>query len=165
MKIGVSMISGPNLILYGILFGGHKFMLFSLFRNPDTLGEVRYGLACSNIIDSTSTVMPLIPLVIYTLLGNTNSPTPLHRTAFTIPPVLTLVIQKSPPVARSQLRIFVSKILPKKLIIHTHTPDGAVSRSFVLYCEANTSESVASPIRSSGPLMASFASLCWNHGC
>jgi hypothetical protein len=42
------------------------------------------------------------------------------------------------------------------LIIHTHTPGGAVSKSFVLYCEAKTSEFVASPMGSSGPLMASF---------
>jgi len=84
--MGVSMISRPNLIPYGILFGGHKFMLFSLFRNTDTLGEVCYGLACLNIIDSTSTAMPLIPLVIYTLLGNPNGPAQLHLTAFTPPP-------------------------------------------------------------------------------
>lgn len=110
--MGVSMINRPNLIPYGILFGGHRFMLFSLFHNLDTLGEVRYGLACSNIIDSTSTVMPLIPLVIYTLLGNTGGPALLRRTAFVIPPVLIPVIQKSTPVTRSQLGRFVSNILP-----------------------------------------------------
>jgi hypothetical protein len=93
--MGVSMIGGPNLIPYGILFGGHKYMLFSLFRNADTLGEVRYGLACSNNIDSTSPTTPLIPFVIYTLLGNTNGPVPLHQTTFAIPPVLTPVIRKT----------------------------------------------------------------------
>ena len=110
--MGVSMISGPNPIPYGILFGGHRFMLFSLFRNLDTLGEVHYGLACSNIIDSTSAVMPLIPLVIYTLLGNTGGPAPLRRTTFTIPPILTPVIQQPAPVTRSQLGRFISKVLP-----------------------------------------------------
>src|SRR5882762_413936 len=109
--MSVSMISGSNLIPYGIFFSGHRFMLF-LFCNPDTLGEVCYGLVCSNIIDSTSTAMPLIPLVIYTLLGNTNSPALLHQTAFAIPPILTPVIQKSTYVTQSQLQRFVSKIIP-----------------------------------------------------
>jgi len=68
-------------------------MMFSLFCNPDTLGEFCYGLACSNINDSTSTAIPLIPLVIYTLLGNTNGPALLHWTAFAIAPILTPVIQ------------------------------------------------------------------------
>ena len=44
----------------------------------------------------------------------------------------------------------------KKAIFHTHTPSGAVSRSFVLYREPDASESVASPVRSIGPLMAPF---------
>ena len=36
-----------------ILFGGHKFMLHSLFCNADTLGEVHFCLASSDIIDCT----------------------------------------------------------------------------------------------------------------
>jgi hypothetical protein len=54
-------------------------MLFSLFRNADTLWAVRYGLARSDIIGCTNIATPLIlALIIYTLLGNTNSP--LHPT-------------------------------------------------------------------------------------
>jgi hypothetical protein len=144
-------------------------MLFSLFCNVDTLGEVRYGLACSNIIDSTSTTMPLIPLVIYTLLGNTSGPAQLRQPAFTIPPILTPVIQDSKVVTRSRFRKFASSISPvcmpkfwrganlkKKVIIHTHTLSGAVSKSFVLYREPDVSESVTSPVRSIGPLTAPF---------
>ena len=110
--MGVSIIGGPNLIPYGILFNGHRFMLFSLLHNADTLGEVHYGLACSNIIDSTSAVVPLIPLVIYTLLGNTNGPAQLCQTAFTVPPVLTLVIQDSKLVTWSRFQKFMSSISP-----------------------------------------------------
>jgi hypothetical protein len=106
--MGVSMIGGPTIIPYGILFGGHKFMLFSLFRNVDTLGDFRYGLACSHIIDSISVTTPLIPLVIYTLLGNTNGPVQLRPTVFSVPPVVTPVIQNSELVARSKLQKFKS---------------------------------------------------------
>jgi len=98
------MIGGQSLIPYGILFGGHRFMLFSLFRNADTLGEVRYGLACSDIIDCTNTVTPLVPLVIYTLLGNTDGPVQLHQHTFTIPPVPTPVILDAKPVSRNRFK-------------------------------------------------------------
>jgi hypothetical protein len=47
-------------------------------------------------------------------------------------------------------------LFKKKVIIHTHTPGGAVSKSFVLYHEPDASKSDASPIRSIGPLMAPF---------
>lgn len=40
-------------------------MLFSLFRNENTLGEARYGLACSEIIDCTDNARLIIPLVTY----------------------------------------------------------------------------------------------------
>jgi len=73
---------GQNPIPYGILFRGDKFILF---RNANTLGEVRYGLTCSSIIDNTSTATPLIPLIIYTLMGKTN-PATLHKSTFSIPP-------------------------------------------------------------------------------
>jgi hypothetical protein len=105
--MGVSMIGGKNLIPYGILFGGHRFMLFALFRNADTVGEVRYGLACSDIIDCTDVATPLIPLIIYTLLGNTSDSVQLYQPAFAIPPVATPAIQESNPVTRSK---FVSAI-------------------------------------------------------
>ena len=88
--MGVSMISGSTQIPYGLLFGGEKFMFFSLFLNADTVGEVRYGLACSDIISSTNAATPLIPLTIYTLLGNTNK---LFQPTFTIPAIPTPVIQ------------------------------------------------------------------------
>jgi len=58
MKMGVSMIGGPTPIPYGLLFGGDKFMFFSLFLNENTVGEVRYGLACSDIISSTNAATP-----------------------------------------------------------------------------------------------------------
>ena len=106
------MIGGPNLIPYGILFGGHRFMLFSLFRNADTLGEVCYGLTCSDIIDCTNIVTPLIPLIIYTLLGNANGPVQLCQPTFAIPPIPTPVIQDSKPVTQSRLRKSVSSISP-----------------------------------------------------
>jgi hypothetical protein len=172
--MGVSMIGGPNLIPYGILFGGHRFMLFSLFRNADTLGEVRYGLACSDIIDCTNIATPLIPLIIFTLLGNTNGPVELCQPTFAIPPVLTPVVRDSKPVTQSKLRKSVSSISPvcvpefqrgatnlifvfkKKVIFHTHSPSGAVFRSFLLYREPDASESVASPVRSIGPLIDPF---------
>src|SRR5260221_10550907 len=98
--MGVSMIGQPNLTPYGILFGGHKFMLFSLFRNADTIGEVRYGLACSNIIDCTNVATPLIPLIIYTLLGNIDDPVQLYQPTFAIPPIPTPVILAPTPVTR-----------------------------------------------------------------
>ena len=107
--MGVSMIGNPNIIPYGILFGGHRFMLFSLFRNADTLGEIRYGLACSDIIDCTNVVTPLIPLIIFTLLGNSND-LQLYQPTFAIPPVLTPVIQDKDPVTRSKFRNFVSQL-------------------------------------------------------
>jgi len=100
--MGVSMIGGSNLIPYGILFGGHKFMLFSLFRNAHTLGQVRYGLACSDIINCTDIATPLIPLIIFTLLGNTND-LQLYQPTFTIPPIPSPVIQDSNPVTQSRL--------------------------------------------------------------
>ncbi|SRR6266545_6037549 len=110
--MGVSMIGGQDLIPYGILFGGHRFMLFSLFRNANTLGEVRYGLACSDIIDCvTDTATPLIPLIIYTLLGNTNGPVQLCQPTFAIPPILTPVIQDSRPVTQSGFQKIVSSIV------------------------------------------------------
>jgi hypothetical protein len=107
------MIGGGNLIPHGVLFGGHKFMLFSLFRNADTLGEVRYGLACSDIIDCTNPTTPFIPLMIYTLLDNTGGPVQLRQPTFTIPPIPRPVIQDSgKPVTRSKLQKFVSSISP-----------------------------------------------------
>jgi hypothetical protein len=87
--MGVSMISEENLIPYGILFGGHRFMLFSLFSSADALGEIRYGLACSGIIDCTDNVTPLIPLIISTLLGSAGGPAPLCLPTFAITPVPT----------------------------------------------------------------------------
>src|SRR5260221_11978744 len=107
--MGVSMIGQPNLTPYGILFGGHKFMLFSLFRNVDTLGEVRYGLACSDIIDCTYIATPLIPLIIFTLLGNTND-LQMYQPTFAIPPILTPDVQDTKPVTRSKFRNFVSTL-------------------------------------------------------
>lgn len=59
-KLGISMIRAGNPVS---CFGGHKFMLFSLFRNENTLGEARYGLACSEIIDCTDNARLIIPLV------------------------------------------------------------------------------------------------------
>jgi len=103
------MIGGINPIPYGILFGGHSFMLFSLFRNADIVGEVRYGLSCSDIIDCTNITTPLIPLVIYTLLG-TNDPVQLYQPTFAIPPVPIPVIQVSKAVTRSKFRNFVSTL-------------------------------------------------------
>ncbi len=99
------MIGGPTPIPYGLLFGGEKFMFFSLFLNANTVGEVRYGLACSDIISSTNAATPLIPLTIYTLLGNTDE---LFQPTFTIPPILTPVIQDPIPVTRSKLKKFVT---------------------------------------------------------
>ena len=173
--MGVSMIGRPNLIPYGILLGGHRFMLFSLFRNADKLGEVRYGLACSDIIDCTNIATPLIPLIIYILLGNTNGPVQLRQPTFTIPPTPTPVIQDTNPVTRSRFQKFVSSVVcmpefrrgatniifvfkknAKNIVLHTNTPSGAVSRSFLLYREPDASESEISPVRSIGPLMASF---------
>ena len=80
-------------------------MFFSLFRNEDTVGEVRYGLACSNIISSIDTATPLIPLCIYTLLGNANE---LLQPTFTIPPIETpVIIQEDKPLTRSKFGKFV----------------------------------------------------------
>ena len=114
--MGVSMIGGRELIPYSILFGGHNFMLFSLFRSADPLGEVRYGLVCSDIIDCTNVATPLIPLIIYTLLGNTNGPVRLCQPTFIIPPIPTPVIQDSKkPVTRSRLRGSISPVCVTEL--------------------------------------------------
>ena len=99
------MIGGPTLIPYGLLFGGQKFMFFSLFVNENTLGEVRYGLACSDIISSTDAATPLIPLTVYTLLGNTND---LFQPTFTIPPIPIPVIQDPKPVTQRRVKSFVT---------------------------------------------------------
>jgi len=148
-------------------------MLFSLFCNADTLGEVRYGLACSDIIDCvTDTATPLIPLIIYTLLGNTNGPVQLCQPTFAIPPVPAPVIQDRNPVTRSRFKkftstvvcmhefwrgatnlIFVFKKKAKNIVLRTDTPSGAVSRSFLLNREP---DAVASPVRSIGPLTTTF---------
>ena len=168
--MGVSMIGRQNLIPYGILFGGPRFMLFALFRNADTLGEVRYGLACSDIIDCINAVTPLIPLIIYTLLGNTNASVQLYQPTFTIPPVPAPVIQDSNVITRSRIQkfassklvssvvcmpefrrgatnlIFVFKRKARNVVFHINTPSGAVSRSFLLYREPGAFESNASPV-------------------
>ncbi|KAF5384079.1 hypothetical protein D9615_003428 [Tricholomella constricta] len=159
MKLGVSMIGRANKVPYGVLFGGHRFILFSLFCNADTLGEVRYGLACSDIIDCTKISTPFIPLIIYTLLGNANGPVQLCQPTFTIPPVPTPAIQDSKPVTRSRLKKFVSSHLPAKVIFHMCTPRDAVSRSFVLYREPDASESVAAPVRFLGALTTPILSI------
>jgi len=164
------MIGNPSIIPYGILFGGHRFMLFSLFRNADTLGEIRYGLTCSNIIDCTNVATPLIPLIIFTLLGNSND-LQLYQPTFTIPPVPTPVIQDKDLVTRSKFRNFVSKFPVRisgfqrgvtdlmfvfktkgKAIFHIHTPSGATSRSLLLYHQS-TLQAVENPFASSASLI------------
>jgi len=95
------MIGGSTPIPYGLLFGGENFMFFSLFLNTNTVEEVRYGLACSDIISSTNVATPLIPLTIYTLLGNTDE---LFQPAFTIPPIPTPVIQDPKPVTLHRMK-------------------------------------------------------------
>ena len=149
------MIGEENMIPYGILFGGHRFMLFSLFSNANPLGEVRYGLACSGIIDCTDNATPLIPLIIYTLLGSADGPAPLCLPTFAIPPVPTPAVQDHKLVRKSSYGKFMSSILPvcgliqqgttnlifvskKKVIIHTSAAGGAMSRTFVLRQEPDT---------------------------
>ncbi|KIM49164.1 hypothetical protein M413DRAFT_60545 [Hebeloma cylindrosporum] len=66
-KIGLSMISGA--IPYAILFGGDRFMVFSLFMDPNTIGAPRYGLYCSDIVKVSNVSTPFIPLVTFMLLG------------------------------------------------------------------------------------------------
>lgn len=110
--MGVSMIGEENMIPYGILFGGHRFMLFSLFSNANALGEVRYGLACSDIIDCTDNATPLIPLVISTLLGSADGPAPLCLPTFAAPPVPIPAVQGHEPVTKSSCGKFISSILP-----------------------------------------------------
>ncbi|KIM87548.1 hypothetical protein PILCRDRAFT_95786 [Piloderma croceum F 1598] len=152
MKMGVSMIAGAggqNPIPYGILFGDHKFILFSLFRNEDTLGEVRYGLACSSIIDTTSTATPLIPLIIYTLLGKTNRAT-LHKSTFSIPPIPISVKQDSRAVTRNRKNKFISLIKAAKVTLHISS---TASESSTLVREPNSS--VNSAATSFGPLTQS----------
>lgn len=138
MKMGVSMIGEENMIPYGILFGGHRFMLFSLFSNANALGEVRYGLACSDIIDCTDNATPLIPLVISTLLGSADGPAPLCLPTFAAPPVPIPAVQGHEPVTKSSCGKFISSILPKKVIIHTSATGGAIPRTFVLRQEPAT---------------------------
>ena len=149
------MIGEENMIPYGILFGGHRFMLFSLFSNANPHGEVRYGLACSGIIDCTDNTTPLIPLIISTLLGSADGPAPLCLPTFAIPPVPTPAVQDHKLVRKSSYGKFMSSnllvcgliqqgttnlifISKKKVIIHTSAAGGAMSRTFVLCQEPDT---------------------------
>jgi hypothetical protein len=82
------MITTPGGPLpYAVLFGGNQFMFFSLFHNKDTNGETRYGLFCSDIIKTSSSVFPVIPLAIFMLLGK-DGPAPLTPSSIRIPPVV-----------------------------------------------------------------------------
>ena len=78
-------------------------MFFSLFLNGNTVGEVRYGLACSDIISSTNAVMPPDPTYQYTLLGNTDE---LFQPTFTIPSIPAPVILDPKPVTPRSLKFF-----------------------------------------------------------
>jgi len=68
-------------------------MLFSLFCNTDRLGEVRFGLASSDIIDCTDLARLLMPLAIYTFLGNPTALPSYPRQPLAIPAVPTPAIQ------------------------------------------------------------------------
>jgi hypothetical protein len=78
---------------YALLFGGYKFLLFSLFENLDSNGEKRYGLFCSDIIETSSSILPLIPLTIFMLLGK-DGPASLIPSALAIPPVPPRQVRK-----------------------------------------------------------------------
>jgi hypothetical protein len=80
----ISYRDGP--IPYAILFGGDRFMLFSLFDNMGDDGEKRFGLFCSDIIKTSCKRFPIIPLVIFMLLGK-DGPAPLTPSQIPIPPV------------------------------------------------------------------------------
>jgi hypothetical protein len=83
--MGVEMIvsrNGPT--QYAILFGDDQFMVFSLFQNVDDNGETRFGLFCSDIIETSSKIFPIIPLTIFMLLGE-NEPAPLIPSPIPIP--------------------------------------------------------------------------------
>jgi hypothetical protein len=82
----VSSPGGP--IPYAVLFGGDQFMVFSLFHNVDSNGETRYGLFCSDIIETCSEILPIIPLAIVMLSGK-DEPATLIPSPISIPPVAT----------------------------------------------------------------------------
>ena len=82
---------GP--IPYAILFGGNKFLLFSLLENLDSSGEARYGLFCSDIIETSSELLPIIPLVIFMHLGK-DAPASLIPSRIPIPPAAPGQVQK-----------------------------------------------------------------------
>jgi hypothetical protein len=86
-QIGIAMVASPGgPIPYAILFGGHQFMLFSLFHNIDSNGETRYGLFCSDIIKTSNKLLPIIPLAIFMLLGK-DAPATLIPSPISIPSV------------------------------------------------------------------------------
>lgn len=67
LKHGVSMIihNAP----WALLFCGDHFMIFSKFDAVDEVNEVRLGLACSDSISVTDPDFPIIPIVVFCLLG------------------------------------------------------------------------------------------------
>lgn len=161
-KIGISMINRDNPMPYGILFGGHQFMLFSLFRNESALGEVYYGLACSGVIDCTDITRPLIPLVIYCLLGNPNGPAQLFSPSFPLPPIPTRVTQDEKPVTQGKYTKSM-KALPNKINIHTSAADGAQSRSFSL-CREPIRQDAEDFASNASPAVEILLSECIGHG-
>jgi hypothetical protein len=78
----ISTTGGP--IPYAILFGGDQFMVFSLFEDPNTIGAIRYGLFCSDIVKVSDISSPFIPLVTFMLLG-IDTPAHLRSSKLAIP--------------------------------------------------------------------------------
>jgi hypothetical protein len=134
-QIGVAMIAarkGP--IQYAILFGGDQFMLFSLFHNKDDSGAMRFGLFCSDIIETCSTDFPIIPLTIFMLLGK-DGPASLVPSEIPIPPVSSGQKEKKVRKRRT-MKDKISQSLQKFI------PDEAcsdISREFDLTCESRIS--------------------------
>jgi hypothetical protein len=65
------MLSAPTRIPYAVLFGGDRYMLFTLYHIPETQ---LHGLLCSDIIHILDPTIPFMPLITYCLLRAGASP-------------------------------------------------------------------------------------------
>jgi hypothetical protein len=115
------MLADDNPIPFAILFGADQFMVFSLFITEDTLGEARYGLLCSDILATSSTVCPIVPLTIFALLGRERY-AELEKSDLPIPPIRDPpVIQKVSPTTRFQISRFSEQPKAQQTRVLTNT--------------------------------------------
>jgi hypothetical protein len=79
------MLSGQDKIPYAILFGGNRYMIFTLCPVP---GNNLHGLVCSDILDTLNPTIPFMSVVVFCLLKGRTGGIELKPLATYIPAVV-----------------------------------------------------------------------------